>query len=129
MNAKWPSKAEREQFEINEFISAYEWRSLVVESKGEKPDYILRDTKSGELIGVELTAVYLDDRSVPDEHMKPSQGWETIQYSPELISLYKKRLIKKLIETHEDVFDNIVPFAEIFFMGLPYNQALSVRAK
>ncbi len=34
------------------------------------PDYVVRDTATRECFGVELTSVYLDDRSVPDIHKR-----------------------------------------------------------
>jgi hypothetical protein len=44
-------------------------RKLEVVSKGERPDYIVIDRATDEEFGVELSSVYIDDRSVPDEHM------------------------------------------------------------
>ncbi|MCK4795385.1 MAG: hypothetical protein KAV87_67270 [Desulfobacteraceae bacterium] len=166
MSGKWPNKTAREQLEINDFISAYERLFLVVESKREKPDYFLKDSKSGGIVGVELTSVYLDDRSVPDEHMKQIKVWERIPYNQDLIDQYKRRIIEKIIEkvdkarkyydvqhylilaiyineyisiymdesdwqafvkSHENVFDDIAPFSEVFFVGLPNKKGLSVK--
>ena len=166
MSGKWPNKNPREQLEVNGFISAYERLSLVVESRREKPDYLLKDSESGEIVGVELTSVYLDDRSVPDEHMKQISGWERIPYDPGLIEQYKGRIIEKIIEkvdkarkdydtqyylilaiyineyisiymeesdweafvkVNENVFDDIAPFSEVFFVGLPNKKGLSVK--
>lgn len=66
------SKADREEFEINGFIAAVQRlpaaKKLDVVRKRERPDYLVRDTRSGELFGVELTAVYLDDSSAPAAH-------------------------------------------------------------
>ena len=97
MKANWPRKTEREKFEISKFISAYarlsNGRSFVVHSKQETPDYFLKDSTTGEIFGVELTSVYLDDRSVPDEHMKPINGFVEIPYDPSTIELHNSRLI------------------------------------
>jgi hypothetical protein len=97
MKPLWSTKSDREKFEISEFISAYAripgHRSLKVDSKQENPDYFLKDVNTGEICGVELTSVYLDDHSVPDEHMKLSDGWEEIPYNPMLIEQHNLRLI------------------------------------
>jgi len=100
MKSQWPKKSEREQFEISRFISAYadlpNGRSFAVESKQETPDYFLKDTENGEIYGIELTSVYLDDRSVPDEHMKPIEGWEEIPDDPTAIEKHNLRLIETI---------------------------------
>lgn len=99
---KWPNKAKREEFEINGFIDAYarlpEERKLEVVSKGETPDYIVRDVSTGEEFGVELTSVYRDDRSVPDVHMRDTEGWVEIPCSREQLEQYPKRLIGAVIK-------------------------------
>ena len=100
MKPQWPPKAKREEFEISQFISAYSClprgRSFVVDSKQETPDYFLKDTKTGEIYGIELTSVYLDDRSVPDEHMKPIDGWAEIADDPRAIEKLNQRLIETI---------------------------------
>jgi hypothetical protein len=68
-------------------------RFFLVHSKQEKPDYFLKDSMTGEIFGVELTSVYLHDRSVPDGHMKPINGWVDISYGPAAIEIYNSRLI------------------------------------
>ena len=100
MKPQWPKKPEREKFEISQFISAYSrfphGRSFVVDSKQETPDYFLKDSKTGEIYGIELTSVYLDDRSVPDEHMKEVNGWEEIPYDPTSIEEHILRLMETI---------------------------------
>jgi hypothetical protein len=99
---KWPNKEARERFEIDGFIEAYERlpeaRRLVIVTKGEKPDWLVRDESSGEKFGVELTSVYLDDRSVPDNHMIWSEGAQTreIPYCEVTLEQYKARLIEAI---------------------------------
>ena len=74
----WPNKAQRENYEINGFIEAYsrlpESRKFEIVLKGDKPDYILKDAKTGDEYGVEVTSVYQNDRSVPDAHMRDKRG-------------------------------------------------------
>ncbi len=60
----WPSKDERETYELNGFIEHYNklpaGRRLVILDKREKPDYLVKDQASGEVFGVELTSlIYL----------------------------------------------------------------------
>jgi len=100
MKQQWPSKTDREQFEISQFISAYSslpnGRPFIVNSKQETPDYFLKDSKSGKIYGVELTSVYLDDRSVPDEHMKVIEGWEEIPDDPTTSEKHNLKLIETI---------------------------------
>lgn len=98
---QWPNKKQHESYEINEFIKLYKkfnhGRDFdIVEHNREKPDNIVRDKITGEYFGIELTSVYLDDRSVPEIHMKEHDVLE-IPYLKEEIENYKLR-IKKSIE-------------------------------
>lgn len=96
MIPKWPNKKEREQWEIESFIAAYQrlahGRTLVCHLKTEKPDYLLKDVVSEEFYGVELTSVYLNNRSVPDEHMQTNDGYTRIPRDHTAMRQYKKRL-------------------------------------
>ena len=98
MKSQWPQKNEREKFEILEFISAYSQlphgRTFVIDSKQEMPDYFLKDSRTGEIYAVELTSVYINDRSVPDEHMKPINGWEEIPDDPIALEKHNQKLIE-----------------------------------
>ena len=98
---RWPEKSKLEELEINGFIKAYDLltgRQLEVVLKGEKPDYVVRDKLSGKKYGVELTAVYLNDRSVPDEHMREVTGVVAIPYDEGEFEKYKERLVSAIIE-------------------------------
>lgn len=97
----WPSKDKREEYEINEFIKAYKQfshgREFTIKSRSEKPDYILEDSKTRECFGVELTSVYLSDRSVPDGHIARPDIIE-IPYCENSLEQYKNRLFQTIIE-------------------------------
>jgi len=97
---KWPSNKESEDFEINGFIKEYKrlphGRSFVVEEEGENPDRILRDIDTNEKFGVELTSVYLNDRSVPDFH-KQEEG-SIIPFKQSEIEQYEKRILCSVID-------------------------------
>ncbi len=100
MKTKWPDKNSRQEYEIKGFVSAYEHlphgRCLIVEERRDKPDYFVKDSISGGMFGVELTSEYLNDRSVPDAHMKSIKKYEEIPYDPEAIDHYKIRLIERI---------------------------------
>ena len=108
MANNWPNKKEREGFEIDEFIDSYrklpDGRSFEVIGRGDLnyagPDYVVKDTKTGEFFGVELTSVYLDDRSVPDVHMKVIDGDDPIKIPCQThkIKEYEKRLLEVISE-------------------------------
>lgn len=94
----WPLKDEREEYEIYGFIEHYKrlpvGRKFTILEKRGKPDYFVKDEMSDECFGVELTSVYLDDRSVPNEHIptlndKPNN----IPFNREEIEQYKLRII------------------------------------
>jgi len=129
MKAEWPKRKEREEFEISKFISAYarlpKGRSFVVHSKQETPDYSLKDSTTGEIFGVELTSVYLDDRSVPDEHMKPLNGLVEIPYDPAVIELHNLRLIAAIqtkVQKARKHFDTSYPL----ILGIYINEYISI---
>ena len=91
----WPSKEEREAYEINGFIESYTklpgGRELVVLEKREKPDYLVKDRTSGEVFGIELTSAYLSDSSVPNEHLKTLNGKaEHIPFSREELEQFSE---------------------------------------
>lgn len=99
---QWPKKADREELEIVGFIAAYRRlpgsRELALVAKGEMPDYIVRDIHTGQEYGVELTSVYLDDRSVPDLHMRDEEGPVPIPDNEEELERYRTRLVGAIID-------------------------------
>ena len=103
----WPSKEESEDWQIARFVEYYERlhrRTLVVESKGERPDRTVRDPETGDRFGVELTSVYLHDRSVPDEHIKhieqEGQFFDVDDDKEKRIE-YRKRIVEAIAEKVE----------------------------
>ena len=87
---EWPDRNGREAFEIAGFIEAYtrlpDSPQLLIVSKGDKPDFVVRDAKTSQQFGVELTAVYINDRSVPDVHIvdgDPPHEPVEVPYLPE----------------------------------------------
>jgi hypothetical protein len=97
----WPARDERERLEIEGFLRHYtrlpDRRTLQVIERREKPDYFVEDRNSGDRFGVELTSVYLSDRSVPEEHIPPiPEHLRTvgIPRDEEELSRYKKRLLE-----------------------------------
>lgn len=98
MTHVWPNRDSRERWEAEEFIRLYRRlrdRSFEIVSKGERPDWILRDRHTDACAGLELTSVYLDDRSVPDVHMIP--GDATIPFDEHRLHLYELRLVDAVV--------------------------------
>ena len=96
---EWKKRDEREKYEVEKFIECYEMataRKLEISQKGEppEPDFIVRDTLSGALMGVELTSVYSGNRSVPDVHMK-LENLKMISFDPHEVEFYLQQIIKK----------------------------------
>ncbi|MCX5830066.1 MAG: hypothetical protein NTV58_19015 [Deltaproteobacteria bacterium] len=97
---KWPRKKVRENFEIQGFIKEYKrlphGRSFVVEEEEENPDRIVRDIDTNEKFGIELTSVYLNDRSVPDSHM--NEEGSLIPFNQFEIEQYEKRILASIVD-------------------------------
>jgi hypothetical protein len=49
-------------------------------------------------VGVELTSVYMDDRGVPDLHMRAHEGLVQIAYDRHELARYSKRLITAVMD-------------------------------
>jgi hypothetical protein len=99
MSHTWQNKALREAFEIAELIKYYEkhyGNHFEIIKKVERPDYLVRDNKTQQLYGIELTSVYLSDRSVFEEHMHPIS--QIILEDPDVIENYKKRILHAVAE-------------------------------
>lgn len=98
-------KSVRENWEINEFLKVYAGIhrecSPRIEKKRDKPDYLVVNVATNKKFYVELTEVYLSDRSVPDEHKPALKGLVSppgnIQFNQayrDKFELYKTRLIE-----------------------------------
>lgn len=116
MSRSWPAKEDREQFEIESLVSYYKTlphgRDLEIVRKGEQPDFVLRDSTTGGLVGVELTSVYLDKKSVPHRHMVSIESPVEIEYKPELITKYIDRLVaavEKKVQLARKSYDCSMP--------------------
>lgn len=99
MSEQWSNKMSREAFEIAEFIKHYEKRygtRFEIIEKSERPDYVVKDPVTKTLYGVELTSVYLSDRSAFEEHMHP--GSEILLEDPDVLENYQKRILRAVIE-------------------------------
>jgi hypothetical protein len=98
---KWPSTSEDEAFQIEKFVESYsrlpERVEFEIVSKTESPDYLVKD-QNGREFGIELTSVYMDDRSVPDHHIQETNGHKEIPYDPKAFEQYQKRIIGSIIE-------------------------------
>jgi hypothetical protein len=98
---RWPDRDRREAFEIAGFIAAYARLpgavQLEVVAKGDRPDFIVRDVLSRQEYGVEVTSVYLDDRSVPDIHMREQTGAEQIPLDEAELEQYCFRLAGSIL--------------------------------
>lgn len=106
MTKDWPNKGEREKFEIKEFIKFYKelpnGKSFKIIERGDikysGPDYIVQEIVTGKHFGIELMSVYLNDRSVPDVHMKSSKEMVPIPYDEGEVENYKRKLVQAIRE-------------------------------
>ena len=99
MSEQWQDKKSREAFEIAEFIKHYEKyheKRLEIIRKSERPDYVVKDGVTEVLYGVELTAVYLSDRSAFEEHIH--LGSKILLEDPDVMENYQKRIIRAVTE-------------------------------
>ena len=102
----WPSKKDREDKELEYFFrswiasdSSLSDGDLVCVDSRERPDRIVRNRKTGREYGVELTSVYLDDKSVIDHHrlLTSRMDRELLLY-PEDARKYRHCIAKKVRE-------------------------------
>jgi len=93
VSIEWPSKDEAERWEIENLIRHCQQfpgaTTFEIIRKGERPDWIVRDQTTGALVGIELTSVYLHDRSVPDIHWR--DGMMNIPYELTEVAAYGRR--------------------------------------
>ena len=103
MEGSWPSKNDTENYEISEFLKVYKPSARVDEKRvPDRPDYRVIDDVTGERFFVELTAVYLDNRSVPDVHKaalaRPAGTLLDISSDNEKLERYKSRILERVRE-------------------------------
>lgn len=94
----WPTRQQRELWEIERFIEHYRHLTgsqLTVVSRGEKPDFVVKDARTGEELGVELTSVYTTDDEVPTEHIPPGDG--ELPFSQKRVGRYQARLVEAIM--------------------------------
>lgn len=122
----WRNRDFREAFEINEFIqhfSRFHTNKLSIYAKSEKPDYFLKNVVNSEIIGVELTSVYLSNYSVPRLHMK--EGIECIPYEKEKLEQYGERVltaVKTKIQKAQSGYDKSYPL----YLSVYINEYISI---
>ena len=122
----WRNREFREAFEINEFIKYYFLLHdirLLIHKKSEKPDYFLKKLNTSEIIGVELTSVYLSNYSVPHQHMK--DGLKCIPYDEEKLLQYGKRLVETVkikIKKAQSGYDRVHPL----YLSIYVNEYISI---
>jgi hypothetical protein len=129
MPAEFPTKDARETLEIDYFLDAYargsnSGRGEIV-TKREKPDYVVRLPESGAEIGVKLTSVYLDDRSVPDIHLKSSIGNTDIPFYRAEINRYKQRLVESVLENAQKA-RNGYDLSRPLILGIYVNEYIAI---
>ena len=133
MTSNWPSKDDRESFEINNFIEHYKTlpngRQLEIVGRGDNikagPDYFLKDVATNEQFGVELTSVYIDDKSVPNFHKNPSPGSRTIPNDSLAMEKYFERVknsISEKIQTAKSNYDTSYPL----ILSIYLNEYISI---
>lgn len=121
---RWPQKPEREQAELGWFIRDYQklsWgKQLEIVRKRERPDFLLRRAGMAEGdYGVELTAVYLSDRSVPDLHMVSDEDFHVPDYQENDIANYERRLIDQIRNKVQSAREGYECYPELILAVLP----------
>ena len=96
----WPGKEKRAKYEIDQFLRFYKQLTskqfAIMNPNGKMDfDFIIQDVSTQQEIGVELTSVYIDDRSVPDVHMSNTEMTE-ITYDSGQIQKYLIRIEEQI---------------------------------
>lgn len=129
---KWPSKSERESFEIEGFIKAYARlpqpiRFSVVSAGpppgSSGPDFIVIESAQQKRYGVELASVYLSDRSVPDVHMRDDANVNR-RDRRDAIAAYERQIVDAVITKVQkaEEYDCSHPL----ILGIHLNEYLSI---
>ena len=101
----WPlDKEDREEKELEYCLQSWaasdpslDGHDLAYVGRGEKPDRVVRNQRTGEEYRVELTAVYLDDRSAVDNHrMVRSQMTPLLSRDPAEIHAYLNCIARRV---------------------------------
>ena len=105
-----PNKIEREKFEIDNFICSYSEvknkdyeivKKLDDQKADSLPDYIVKDIDLDKQFYVELTTVYLDNKSFINRHWKDDKEIQEIDFNKDNICKYKKRVLDAIISKNK----------------------------
>ena len=107
------------------FVSVLE-NEISKKGKPPEPDFIVADRQSGALLGVELTSVYSDDRSVPDVHMK-LDNLKTIPYDPGEVERYLQQIINKA-KAKADIYTRNHPGNMPLALSIYVNEYIAIHA-
>jgi hypothetical protein len=93
--------------------------------KAENPDYIVKDTSTDEVFGIEITSVYMNERSVPDEHIPTHEGVVEIAYNHQQLIDYLDLLVDSVrdkIAKARRSYDTSVPL----ILSIYVNEYISI---
>jgi hypothetical protein len=92
----WMRKSERERLELETFLRQYpgcsNGRQLTLVRYRDKPDFELKEEVTGKLVGLETTAAFESNDSVPRLHLGEYRGLPP--YDPERIARYLDGLVR-----------------------------------
>jgi len=97
----------REGLEIAMFLDAYNKKhafDFKVFQRREKPDYLIKDSKEN-ILGVELTSVYINDKVVGEEHKK--DGFREIPFDSNTHQDIRDRYFNRIIAKVEEKANKI----------------------
>ncbi len=120
----------REDLEIKMFLERYNKlhnSDYMIFQKREKPDYFVKNNK-GDILGVELSSIYKDDKVVGAEHKyegSAKYGVYDSKTHQEKRNLYFKRIFDKIDEKRNKIregkYDTTYPLILSLYMNDYYN--------
>ena len=129
---KWPTKSERESFEIDGLIKAYarlpQPIRFSVVSAGPPPglsgpDFIVVESDQQKHYGVELASVYLSDRSVPDVHKRDGANVNKRDLR-DAIAAYERRIVDAVATKVQKAKKYVCKYPLI--LGIHLNEYISI---
>ena len=97
----------RQDLEIDMFLKEYNKNhnsDFRVFQKRDKPDYLIKDS-SGTILGVELSSVYMNDRTVVDEHLREDPT--DIPYDSDTHQNIRNNYFRRIVDKIKDKANKI----------------------
>ena len=123
-NTKEREASEVELF-LNEYNSIEPGGPWVVSSHQDRPDFIIASPLPSEKRSVELTSVYVNDKSVIRDHVRRVAGPIAIPHDARQIERYKRRIVQAIEKKCHSFKDGLGP--NLAILSLYLNEYIAIH--